>query len=261
MPKVSLHPSVRERNEPRLSANQLAEYITFGIERAENIIHDAKFLQAFIPTWYEDSSDALTKYLADPLRKKSNLYDEVERLQALAKSTHSEDEGDRALLDIRIIERFLVSENSLGLNKFAFVAPPKSPPLKIEGVLVSVKPNLLIHPLEIAKKKRVGGIIFRLSKSIDHESAKKESTIAKRKDLRREMGAYVAMLLAMNLEKHLAHLGSASSDHCLAVDVPLGEAIPVPSNPSTRLKTIKKACRQIAQTWPNIAPKPSITVS
>jgi hypothetical protein len=259
MSKVSLHPSVRARTEPRLSANQLAEYLVFQIQRAENILHDAKFLQPYIPTWYEDSTEALVNYLADPLRPKSKLYDEIDRLTELAKTTESEAVRDRAIADAKIIENFLVSENSLGLNKLPFIAPPPTSPLKIEGVFVSVRPHLLIHPLEIAKRKRVGGVIFRLSKGIDHESPKKKETIEKRKDQRREMGCYVAVLLAMTFEKHFEHLGEVSGDHCMAIDVPLGETISVPSNRPTRVSLIKKACRQIAQTWPNIEPKASIT--
>lgn len=258
MPKVSLHPSVRQRNDPRLSTNQLAEYVVFGIERAEGIIHDAKFLQPYIPSWYDDSSAALVGYLTNPLRDKSVLYAEIERLGKIVKTAESADKRDRAALDIRVLEKFLLAENSMGLSKLGFISSPKCQPLKMETVSISVQPDLLVQPLIVANQKKVGAVIFRLSKGIDPESAARKETREKRKELRREMGRYVAVMGSMLLEKQFAHLGPVSAEHCLAIDVPLGEAIPLPGNRTTRVATLKKACRQIAQVWPNVEPKPGI---
>jgi hypothetical protein len=259
MTEVSLHPSVRERSEPRLSANQLAEYLVFGVDRAETIVHDAKFLQAYIPTWYDDSQAALVAYLLDPKRRKEQLFEEIERLNKLAENSTSADERDRAALDAKVLERFLRIENSLGLNALGFVECGKCAPLLIEGVLVSVQPDLLVQPLVIAKKKAVGAILFRLSKGIDHDSAKKAETREKRVEQRREMARYSALLASMILEKQFGHLGEVSLRHCFAVDVPLGEAIPVSTGDRiARAKRIAKACRQIDQLWPNIPPRPSI---
>jgi hypothetical protein len=259
MATISLHPSVRERSKARLSANQLAEYAVYGIDRANGIVHDAKFVQSYIPSWYDDSERTLISYLTDPLRKKKIIYDEIERLEDIAKTSQSGDERDRANLDIAVLERFLQIENQLGLNVLGVVKPPQCAPLLIEKLSVSVQPDLLVHPLVLAGTKNVGAIVFRFSKGTDPESAKKPETRERRREERREMGRYVAVLAAMLLEKQFSHLGQVSPKHCMAIDIPLGEAILLPtSDRQKRTQRLKKACKQVLQMWPNVEPKASI---
>lgn len=231
----------------------------FGIDRAESIIHDAKFLQSYIPTWYEDSGSALTLYLLDPTRKKARLYDEMERLKKVFETADTADERDRAALDLKVIDTFLANENAFGLSALGFTAPKRCAPLLIEGVFVSVQPDLLIEPLVIGGVKKVGALSFRLSKGIDPESAKKKETQERRREQRREIGRYSALLASMVLEEHFSDHGEVSPEHCIAIDVPLGERVPLmTSDRAARTKRLRKACRQIAQWWPNIEPKPSI---
>jgi|SRR5215831_1455697 len=259
MATISLHPAVRERSKAQLSANQLAEYVVYGIDRAHTIVHDAKFVQAFIPSWYDDSQRAVVDYLTDPLRNKQAIYDEIDRLAKVVASAESADVRDRANLDVAVLEQFLRIENQLGLKSLGFLKPPgRCAPLLIEKVLVSVQPDVLVHPLVVAGTKSVGAVIFRFSKGVDPESARKEATREKRREERREMGRYVAVLASMLLEKQFAHLGEVSPKHCIAIDIPLGEAIPLPGDRNKRTLRLKKACTQIAQTWPNVDPKPGI---
>lgn len=250
---------MRERSKARLSANQLAEYAVYGIDRAHTIVHDAKFLQAYIPSWYDDSERTLVAYLTDPLRKKKIIYDEIDRLTKIAQTTENGDERDRANLDSAILERFLIIENQLGLSSLGLIKTPQCAPLLIEKVLISVQPDLLVHPIVIAGTNSVGAIVFRFSKGVDPESAKKEETRARRREERREIGRYVAVLAAMLLEKQFGHYGEVSPKHCMAIDIPLGEAIPLPTaDRQKRTQRLKKACTQIFQMWPNVEPKPSI---
>lgn len=233
----------------------------FGVDRAETIVHDAKFLQAYIPSWYDDSQAALVSYLLDGNRKKEPLFDEMDRLQKIATASKDGDERDKASLDLKIIQQFLKIENALGLNKLGFIKCGKCAPLLIEKVVVSVQPDLLIQPLIVAKKNAVGAIVFRFSKGIDPESAKKKETRERRIDQRREMGRYAALLASMLLEKQFSPHGEVSPEHCLAVDIPLGEAIPLPTiDRVARTKRLKKACRQIEQAWPNVPPRQGICV-
>lgn len=255
--KPSYDPRAREKLRPQISANALAKYLVSSLTVQETILRDARFPRQVMVTPYQDVERAIANYLADPRRDKQGLDTVKKRLTAVFADKASEPgEQNNAKLGLALLERFGAVENSLGLRGFGFEHPGRISPLRIEDVIVPVQLDLLIHPLVIAGEKRVGGVLFRSSKDPDAFSPKKEKTQLRKAELRREMGRYVATLIAMLLEAQFEDKGAPSLHHCLAVDLHLGESISAGTDGRSRRNNINAACRMIARLWDSIEPPP-----
>jgi hypothetical protein len=68
-----LHPSVRQRHTPRMSATALAEYLILRPNGQQNILHDSKFSRPPIITANSEAMRALRAYNHDPRRSKDAL--------------------------------------------------------------------------------------------------------------------------------------------------------------------------------------------
>jgi hypothetical protein len=68
-----LHPSVRERHAPRMSATALAEYLILQPDRQERLLHDSRYSQPPIVTANADAMRALRAYNCDVRRDTSAL--------------------------------------------------------------------------------------------------------------------------------------------------------------------------------------------
>ena len=252
---------MRLRQQPQLSANALADLLVHGLSRFDTIVHDAKYMQSYVVSRYADAEKEICDYLARLDRTSRHLQPAFRRLTAKVAEATTDAQRDRARDNVAVFEKFAEMEANLGFSGLAFHHPPKTAPLSIEGVLVTVDPNLLIHPLDISGETRVGGIILRLSKGVDPDAAKRKATKDERADRIREMARYTACLLAMQLETSFSHLGSVSPEHCIAVNARLKEVETLGSDRRSRFAEIRKTCRHVARNWNLIEPRPGIRLS
>jgi hypothetical protein len=58
-----LHPSVRERHHPRMSATALAEYLILQPDKQEEILHDSRFSRPPMVTANMDALRAIRAYI------------------------------------------------------------------------------------------------------------------------------------------------------------------------------------------------------
>jgi hypothetical protein len=255
--KPSYDPRTREKLRPQISANALAKFLVSGLAVQETILRDARFPRQVIVTPYQDVEREIASYLADPRRDKRSIDTVKEKLRQLVRSDDSEPGAiNNAKLGLALMERFEVVENSLGLRSYGFEQPGRTSPLRIHGVVVPVHIDLIIQPLVVHGEKRVGGILFRSSKDPDTISPKKEETRLRRTEIRRDMGRYVATMIALLLEAQFPDKGAASLAHSFAVDLHLGESIPAGSDGRSRKNDIDAACRMITRLWDTIEPPP-----
>jgi hypothetical protein len=250
-----LHPSIRERHEPRMSATALAEYLILHADGQQKILHDSRFSSPPIMGANGDAMRALRAYNCDPRRSQSAL-DMVKNALTI-KSENMElrpktrEEAKRCAEVINLFERH---ENALGMRSLALQSPPRFDPLTIAGVSLSIYPDFLVN----GENGKVGAAILRVAKAPDPAACRLDETRRRRGDHRREMARYMVAMLQMLLEAQGGRLGVPDRNLCFVADVRLPERVGPASDHSDRLKHIRGACDQIARLWPTIEPRPSI---
>lgn len=230
--------------EPRLSANQLADYLSASSTRRKRIVEDAKFPRTIIVARYDGARDTITDYLCDIARPTGKLVDAIGALKTKSEKTDSPWTKQDSLLSIEAIEAFhsAYSKQQMGVKKIECqILPLTQPPLFIEGTRVSVRLNATTHMTEKDGTKRIGGIILLFSKA--------ETVLAARAE-RCRIAAVLALLFAQ------ANLKYAKADPklCFALDVFGGKAYPAPGTYKQRMSNISTACEEVALRWPTIQP-------
>ncbi|GJD97888.1 hypothetical protein OCOJLMKI_5127 [Methylobacterium iners] len=251
----SLHPSVREHREPRISANALAQYLVLRPDGQETIVHNARFSRPPIVTANGDAIRGLCAYNSDPRRDIATL----ERVKAAlyAKAAHADlkprdrEEARRCIEAITLFERY---ENALGLRGMPLSECPRLEPLVVEGVTLSIRPHFLVH----GDGSRIGAGIIRVAKTPDPDACKLDDTRQRRGDERREMSRYTVAMLQLLLEAQGGSLGVPARELCFVADVRLGERIDAAPDHTVRVRAVRGACSQIARAWHFITPRNSV---
>ncbi len=231
----------RVNAEPRISANQLAEYALAAPSRRQTILRNAKFAPAYLVVQYSDARQAIKDYLSDDLRSAGKLFTEVNRLTDVMNSADTAFIQNGAALSIEAIKAFREIENQ-GLIPSTQVfssCTARLPPLSLNGVNVSVSIDL------IAKNNRsgkIGGILLQTSKAISSRS------------WRDEHSKYVASLVWMLAEEHLHTQGKIERAFCASVDLFSTSWTKAPTNYKTRLQNLEASCNEISMIWDRIVP-------
>lgn len=199
---------------------------------------------------------ALRAYNRDPRRSQDTLLRVKEALTIKAATKGMRPKAiDEALRCIEIIELFERNENALGLRSMSLSAPPNFDVIEIEGVMVSIHPDVLVGG---GTGARVGAGIFRVAKAPDPTEGKLPATKARRGEIRREMGRYLVAIQQMLLDAQNGALGVVDRDLCFVADIRLAELIGPAPDHAVRLRDIRAACSQIAKLWPSIVAKPAL---
>jgi hypothetical protein len=251
-----LHPSVRVRDEPRVSAAALAEYLIFGPSGQQNILHDSKYSRTSIVAANGEAMRALRTYNNDLRRSLDTLLRVKDALTIKSRTVGIRPKAkDEALRCLELIDMFERNENALGLRSMALSAPPKFEAINIEGVMVSIRPDFIVGG---GGRNLVGAGSLRVAKAPDPAAGKRPETRAKRGEIRREMARYMVAMQQILLDAQGGSLGIPSQDLCFVADVRLGERIGPAPDHAVRLRDIRAACKQIASLWESITPKPAL---
>jgi hypothetical protein len=254
---VQLHPRVRERPEPRISASALAEFIITPPDRQDEVLHDARFMRAPAVIPYGDAIRAIKAFCGDPARKASHLDAAVAALEAKSRSDdHSPSIRDEARRSIEAIGLFQAGSNAFGLGRLPLLVPSRMDLVEIAGTRVSVQPDLIVGTAYPALEGKIGGAFVRAQKRPDPHACKTEGTRNERAELRRETAAYMLTLLRMALVAAGTPESSINPKWIFCLDLRLGERIDFPSDRVSRERRIKAACGQISRLWGSVAPKP-----
>jgi len=230
--------------EPRLSANQLAEYLNATPNRRKGIVRDAKYPKTSIVARYDGAWNAITKYLCNDGRPSVDLVDAMERQTAREKKPGATPWVQQdARLSIEAIDAFMKSYNKLGLTKLSCKPITGSQPkLSISGVDISVSLNATTHRKETADEPLVGGMILVFSKA-------EASTAAREQRCRTS-----AVLATLFAAKHLTASGAVDPKLCFSLDVFACRMYPAPGSYVKRLSHMEVSCEEVALRWPTIDP-------
>lgn len=252
----ALHPSVRERREPRMSAAALAEYLILRPDGQQNILHDSKYSRPPIVTANGEAMRALRAYNQDPRRSQDTLLRVKDALTTKSEAADiTPKQRDEALRCLEIIDLFERNENALGMRSMALSEAPTFEAIEIESVMISIRPDFIVGG---GAPNRVGAGILRVAKAPDPAGGKRPETRERRGEIRREMARYMVAMQQLLLEAQKGALGVSDRDLCFVADVRLGERIGPAADHAVRLRDIRGACRQIAGLWEAVTPKPSL---
>jgi hypothetical protein len=233
---------------PRVSANQLAEYVSANPLRRKRIISEAKYPAALITTRYETARSAIRGHLiagAGDNRILSSALDlkkrhgEKPNLSPWNKTNYK--------ICSEAIRAFEDSESSLKFGKVNFRACDLSKnKLQIGAVTVSVALDAMTEMSHSSGRKFVGGIILVLNKP----------TGKKGKNNMPDRCAATALLAQEIVEIQLLDGEICDPKMCMAIDVYGGVGYQSKSQHKQLSQNLEMACEEISTRWPTIAPPP-----
>jgi hypothetical protein len=138
---MATKPHTRLRAAPGISANELARYLVAGDHAREGIIRRAKEIATAPVIRYRDLRHGLSGYLANPVRP-GVMLGNLEGLlqQKLDDTSLTPFVREDAAASLEALGSFRRFQNQLG--GLDFTAVTRTPALPIEGVAVSIHPDL-----------------------------------------------------------------------------------------------------------------------
>ena len=232
-------PKYRLNPEPRISANQLAEYVLASPTRRQAILRNAKYAPTFLVIRYAAAREGIGRFLADDGRSPQPLITaQNELLQTAQDSSLSSFAQNDAALSAEAIKAFRAIPVAQKIPYATFTRNPDTlPKMNISGVEVSIRLDLIARD---QGKGLIGGAIMQTSKAVASKS------------WRDEHSKLVASLVWMLSNKHLASLGSVDRKLCMSIDVFGGDIIVAPSSYKRKLNDVNASCVEIAALWPFI---------
>jgi len=241
---------------PELSANQLSEFIDASPIRKEGILRQARYVarESSPPRIrYSDARRSIAQFLADKVRNFTILNDAKNKCQLIIEesTTGRKQISDFALSDAKLsiesIDAFIGAINPLGLSAMAFTLGEDRPPrLSIEGVAISVRPDVIVTSINTKREPIVGGLLMYFGKNGESDTEKISE--------RRTHGLVSATLVYRYAAQHLSTRGSPERKLCMALDIFVQKIHRTPASNVRRMESIDAACRIAAAMWPGISP-------
>jgi hypothetical protein len=243
-----------DKKSPELSANQLSEFLTATHTRKEGILRQARYIareSSAAPIRYSDVRRAIASYLADPSRNTAGIYGIREKFNNIVESAQAGQQMSdftlsNARLSVEAIDAFLGSLNEIKFGGLSFaLGDSHAPRVTIEGVGISVRPDVVV----LAKNKKlepiVGGLLMYFSKDVEKEE---------KADERKNHGLTAATLVHRYATDHLFDQGVPTQKLCISLDVFAKKPHQAPASNVRRRDNMEAACRSIALHWPTITP-------
>lgn len=231
-------PQPKERSKPRISLNKLGEYAAeSNPSRRRRIVRDQKRPKNFIVPYYDPVRDAVVSYIANDEANLSPLRDAINKLEGESPTSTWKEQRLQSCLDTIAAFRSQF-DTVLGQEEIYAVPARKTDPasIQVEGVKVSIRPDLLVYGKDGRGKEIVGAIKLHFSKG---------------HPLNDTSGKYVATLLHRHVEERLASNGLyPSRKWCLVLDIFEGERFTAPRSYKRRRKNLAAACEEIRTIWP-----------
>jgi hypothetical protein len=223
------------RDNPRISANKLGEYLTARPARRRAILRDQKRPVAFKAARYVDAYEAVTTSILDPEIENEDLMLRAIDLRATSSGSQWQDQ-DRAL-SAEMIEEFIELRPELELDRFLCDRVDRfaEARVRIEGVDVSVRPDVLLTAASGSREPRRGAV---------------KLSFVKTNPLGTDGSEYVATIVRHYLE-HAAQ-GEVDYRNIFVVDVPSGLVTRAPRAWRARFNDVRAACQEIRALWPQI---------
>ncbi|QEX24359.1 hypothetical protein FRZ61_43000 [Hypericibacter adhaerens] len=227
------------RTDPRITATKLAEYMSASFARKRSIIQEQKYPQEVAMVRWRKAERPVALFVAQGQSDLKIIDEHIARLAA--ENPDTEFKIQNRDLCIAALKSFKLLSNQLSFEKFkkSLGAMQQSMPIPINGVDVSVLPQVVLQGTTQKGTKVVGGIKFSFPKTHPLNAASAE---------------YLSVLIHWHCECHLSKMGKPDLRLCHAVDVPTATMFEPPKSYKRRRQHIEEACHEIVQRWPNVPP-------
>lgn len=222
------------RKSPRMSVNKLGEYMVASPRRRKRIIEDQKEPHDFVVARYRDAEEAIGEYLRDGAEDDSCIQEAIQKLQFKPKK--SQWDTDTAGLCNDALEAFLEVVGDIDLDGDALVRDFSRRPLRMVGVAISVRPEVLLRKKVTGAVSEIGAIKLCFSKN---------------KRLSEESASYIGAILHEYMQSVYPDLRVIRA-RCQVVDVFGRKVFEAPRAYKTRLQDVEAACEEIARAWPDM---------
>jgi hypothetical protein len=226
----------RYNPDPRLSANQMAQYIEAGAQKRYTILQDAKFPPTFMLIRYED---AVAPIVGHSTGKADALEHGILKLKRKEVSDDlSEYTRENCRLCIDALESFRATIENLDLGKTVFrPCELRETRMDIKGVDVSVSLRLMTEEVKRGGKRSIGAAILSYSKAKNP----------------RELEA-MAMLIYRYLKAQPKYAEECVPQLCMAIDVPNATIYRAGAAQARLWKTVEASCSEVKRVWPTVEP-------
>jgi hypothetical protein len=237
---------IPQRNNPRLSAAQLADYLVASQVVQLTILRQAKYPQSGKPLiiQYQHARRAISACLVAPSQAARIIGAAIADLEQRRDDSSSpplvKEDAQRS---IEVLNLFSRSVNARGIQEFHFDTPQKGGCLLISGVEVSVSPDAISLSQHRRDGARVGQAFIRCAVGGTSENAENK---------RSEANIHLATIAHMHAVETLEGRGIPHCPTSIVLDVPRSRLVTGPTGTAMRVRNIEAACSIIAAVWPTL---------
>jgi hypothetical protein len=229
---------------PRISAAKLAEYVIADHARQETIVRQAKRAPKAIMIPYSRVRDAVPESLRPDGLSVELLLAHATQLEAT--ECNNDWQQRDMTLSAEALRHVAAIAQKIDLEGAEKLPVPRGGwgALTIEGVRVSVQPEVVFSTKHRGGVTKIGAIILNTGKG--------ENLSLGRAGAKYKVGDYFTVLLLRMLEGRLKMVGVPLHTKCYAIDIFREEVYTAPASYKTLLKHIEAACRSIVRQWKEI---------
>ncbi|MFP2957613.1 hypothetical protein ACLEPN_07200 [Myxococcus sp. 1LA] len=219
------------RENPRVSVNQLGQYLTATPSLRKRIIQGQKHPVDPQYLRYPAAAQAIIEFLCEGRDEVILRYHQRRLLNAQPESDY---DAHRLALCAEALQRCLVSAEGLATQAIASPVDSDLPPLALAGVDISVRPDVLLRSVDTQGLMRSG--LWKLY-------------FSKHTPLDERSGQYIATVLQRYAEERLEQRGPVDSRLVGVFDVFAGRLFQAPRAQQRRMNDVRLACEEIAARW------------
>jgi hypothetical protein len=227
----------RTPEQPRISVNKLAEFMTAKAARQRQILRDQKYPTDFKGMYYKEAGEAIAQSVASNLEN----FDSIDRAIRILEQTTTTKIGTQRRLDFNIdaLETFRSMVDSVDLKgSTPSLAPTTAPRLTIQNVEISVRPEIILRA-EGRTGPLVGAVKLHFPRTFS---------------ISEDSSGYLSAVLQEWCKTHMADDGAVSGPHCFVIDIGASKQCLGVKSTAARMREVAAVCQNIAALWPAITP-------
>ena len=218
----------------------------------ETMRRDMRFERVARTIRYGNVRRAIWRYLASPTRSLTILAECEAMLEHEIREARSRERRENLSHELRALRDFQAGLNSLNLGGLQMWRHGHVfRPLDMEGVTVSVQPEVMVRQVRPRGRNQIGAIIVDVSKG---QSC---TTDEARRKVEKAMTHSAVLLHTLIANGASSDEEVASSDHCIVFHAHRAQAISAPENYKTMMKNMLAVCRDIRRAWGDIKAPPA----